>query len=169
MPPRKSNVSVTSNGLEEGTAETPAKQKDGMSVEVRVRIYSKSSRLHASAGSESTEVYDCQARQRSSPGQYADTEGCSPCSAQEHHCFCQLLRIDVSWPLLRVSKGALILPSHELDPPLPEHAANNAPSANEIASAAGKKTIQPQDVLVALKECELEGFADKLQAELSST
>lgn len=35
MPPRKSNVSTTSNGAEDGAETTPAKApKDGMSVEV---------------------------------------------------------------------------------------------------------------------------------------
>lgn len=42
-------------------------------------------------------------------------------------------------------------------------------SSNEIAQAAGKKTILPQDVIAALKDCELEGFIPRLESELKST
>lgn len=41
-------------------------------------------------------------------------------------------------------------------------------SANENAQLAGKKTIQPADVLAALKEQEFEGMVEKLEAELKS-
>jgi len=37
------------------------------------------------------------------------------------------------------------------------------------AHAAGKKTIQPQDVLVALKDTEFEFMIPRIEAELKST
>lgn len=37
------------------------------------------------------------------------------------------------------------------------------------ASGAGKKTIQPQDVLVALKDTEFEFMIPRIEAELKST
>lgn len=44
-----------------------------------------------------------------------------------------------------------------------------APSSNENATMAGKKTIQPQDVMAALKEHEFDSFLPRLEAELQST
>lgn len=40
--------------------------------------------------------------------------------------------------------------------------------ANENASMAGKKTIQPNDVIIALKETEFEFMIPRLEAELKS-
>ncbi|GAB7348582.1 hypothetical protein MBLNU459_g6968t1 [Dothideomycetes sp. NU459] len=40
------------------------------------------------------------------------------------------------------------------------------PSSNEYATLAGKKTIQPHDVIMALKDSELDAFIPKLEAEL---
>jgi DNA polymerase epsilon subunit 3 len=41
-------------------------------------------------------------------------------------------------------------------------------SSNEIALSSGKKTISPQDVMEALKDCEFEDFLDRLHQELRS-
>ncbi|KAK4997954.1 hypothetical protein LTR66_002731 [Elasticomyces elasticus] len=41
-----------------------------------------------------------------------------------------------------------------------------AAHGNEAAQAAGKKTIQPLDVMAAIKELEFEGFLPRLEAEL---
>jgi len=40
-------------------------------------------------------------------------------------------------------------------------------SANERALVAGKKTIQPKDVLEALAELEFDGFTAQCEAELA--
>ena len=42
-------------------------------------------------------------------------------------------------------------------------------SSNENAQSGGKKTIAPQDVFNALKDCEFEDFIPRLEAELKST
>lgn len=41
-------------------------------------------------------------------------------------------------------------------------------SSNEYAQLGGKKTIQPADVIAALKENEFEHFIPRLEAELKS-
>jgi hypothetical protein len=41
-------------------------------------------------------------------------------------------------------------------------------SSNEYAQLEGKKTIQPADVIAALKENEFEHFIPRLEAELKS-
>lgn len=41
-------------------------------------------------------------------------------------------------------------------------------SSNEIAQSSGKKTISPQDVMEAMKDCEFEDFLDRLHQELRS-
>ncbi|THZ73371.1 hypothetical protein D6C85_04135 [Aureobasidium pullulans] len=43
-----------------------------------------------------------------------------------------------------------------------------ASNSNEYAQIAGKKTIQPADVIAALKENEFEHFIPRLEAELKS-
>lgn len=42
-------------------------------------------------------------------------------------------------------------------------------SSNEYAQLEGKKTIQPADVIAALKENEFEHFIPRLEAELKSS
>ena len=42
-------------------------------------------------------------------------------------------------------------------------------SANESAQQSGKKTISPQDVMAAMKDCEFDDFQPRLEAELKST
>ena len=41
-------------------------------------------------------------------------------------------------------------------------------SSNEYAQLGGKKTIQPADVIAALKDNEFESFIPRLEAELKS-
>ncbi|KAK5164968.1 uncharacterized protein LTR77_009633 [Saxophila tyrrhenica] len=117
MPPRKSNVSVVSNGAEEGGDGTPAKApKDGMSVEDLSLPKSMIARL---------------------------AKGVLPANTQ--------IQKDA---LLALHKSATVFVSYI------------ASNSNEFAANAGKKTIMPQDVLAAMKDCEFESFKPRLEAEL---
>lgn len=117
MPPRKSNVSITSNGAEEGADATPARQpKDGVSVEDLSLPKSMIARL---------------------------AKGVLPANTQ--------IQKDA---LLALHKSATVFVSYI------------ASNSNEIAQSGGKKTISPQDVMAAMKDCELEDFLPRLEAEL---
>jgi hypothetical protein len=57
---------------------------------------------------------------------------------------------------------------HQTLSSLHQNANKLLPSSNEYAQLEGKKTIQPADVIAALKENEFEHFIPRLEAELKS-
>jgi hypothetical protein len=97
MPPRKSNISITTNGGEDGAETTTTKaSKDVLSVDVSAPSYVARTKAELCIGTQPSEVDDCPPCQRGSSGQYSDTQGCIAGFAQERHSLRQLHRINVS-------------------------------------------------------------------------
>lgn len=118
-------------------------------------------------GSFSAENYDFEVSKGCSTAQHINPQRCFVGTEQKLYCFCELPRFQVSFVMeymlskfIFTSVTACLFPSHT--------DRISSFSSNEYAQLEGKKTIQPADVIAALKENEFEHFIPRLEAELKS-
>lgn len=129
--------------------------KEGLSIDVRSRdiCYRRGRSLTLISGPNSPKVDSDSPRQRRAPAKHERPERRHPCALQGRHGVHQLPLRNVQIP-----SGLRLISSHT----------DSIPRANDQAKVQGRKTINPGDILEAMRILEFGDFLPRLEAELAS-